>query len=273
MARVPVLAGDAGQELLDRAMRQAEAGNEEGTSPLDRARVITEQARHLITRGEPAQAEQALQQAHQQAHQLFTTAGAEDEAATVMGIIADIAYDRGELDEALRIRREIELPALERLGDTRSAAVTWGQIADIAYRRGELDEALRIQREIELPALERLGDTRSAAVTWGQIADIAYQSGELDEAAELQHKRLEVNKQLGDLDGIAAATWDLAQIDLTREDYESAFPRTAPADPATGTPSGPGRTLRRSPAGDHSTGAPAADDPAAKAPAASTPHH
>jgi hypothetical protein len=62
-------------------MRQAEAGNEEGTSPLDRARVITEQARHLITRGEPAQAEQALQQAHQ----LFTTAGAEDEAATVMG--------------------------------------------------------------------------------------------------------------------------------------------------------------------------------------------
>jgi hypothetical protein len=142
--------------------------NEEGTSPLDRARVITEQARHLITRGEPAQAERALQQALQQAHQLFTTAGAEDEAATVMGIIADIAYDRGELDEALRIRREIELPAFERLGDTRETAVTWGKIADIAYRRGELGEA-----------------------------------------AELQHKRLEVNKQLGDLDGIAAATWDL----------------------------------------------------------------
>ena len=136
MARVPVLAGDAGQELLDRAMRQAEAGNEEGTSPLDRARVITEQARHLITRGEPAQAEQALQQAHQP---VFTTAGAEDEAATVMGIIADIAYDPGELDEALRIRREIELPVYERLGDTRSAAVTLGQIADIAYQSGELD--------------------------------------------------------------------------------------------------------------------------------------
>ena len=160
-------------------MRQAEAGNKEGTSPLDRARGITGQARHLITRGEPAQAEQALQQAHQ----LFTTAGAEDEAATVMGIIADIAYQRGELDEALRIRREITRPAFERLGDTRSAAVTSGQIADIAYRRGELDAA-----------------------------------------AELQHKRLEVNKQLGDLNGIAAATWDLAQIDLTREDYESAFP-------------------------------------------------
>lgn len=61
----------------------------------------------------------------------------------------------------------------------------------------------------------------------GSVAHIAHQRGEVDEAAELQHKRLEVNKQLGDLDGIAAATWDLAQIDLTREDYESAFPRLA----------------------------------------------
>ena len=34
-----------------------------------------------------------------------------------------------------------------------------------------------------------------------------------------------MNKQLGDLDGIAAATWGLAQIDLAREDYQSALPR------------------------------------------------
>jgi hypothetical protein len=43
----------------------------------------------------------------------------------------------------------------------------------------------------------------------------------------LQNKRLEVNKQLGDLDGIAAASWDLARIDLARQDYQSAFPRLA----------------------------------------------
>ena len=41
----------------------------------------------------------------------------------------------------------------------------------------------------------------------------------------MQRKRLEVNRQLGDLDGIAAADWALAQIDLAREDYQSAFPR------------------------------------------------
>ena len=65
----------------------------------------------------------------------------------------------------------------------------------------------------------------STAITWGNIADIAYRRGDYDDAAQLQGKRLEINEQLGDLDGIAAANWDLAQIDLAREDYQAAFPR------------------------------------------------
>ena len=57
-------------------------------------------------------------------------------AAITWGQIADIAYQRGDYEEALRIRREVQLPVWERLGDTRETAVTWGQIADIAYQRG-----------------------------------------------------------------------------------------------------------------------------------------
>ena len=58
---------------------------------------------------------------------------------------------RGELDEALQIRNEEELPVYERLGDVRERAVTMGQIADILQARGEFDEALRIRSEEELP--------------------------------------------------------------------------------------------------------------------------
>ncbi|WP_416959602.1 CHAT domain-containing protein [Streptomyces sp. Agncl-13] len=145
--------------------------------------------------------------------------------AVTWGRIADILQQRGEIDEALRIRREVELPVYERIGDTRSTAVTWGQIADIFEQRGEIDEALRIRREVELPVYERIGDTRSTAVTWGKIADILQQRGEIDEALELQLKRLEVNEQLGDMDGIAAANWDLAQIDLSHQDLDAAVPR------------------------------------------------
>ena len=169
--------------------------------------------------------DEALRIRHEVQLPAFERLGDARSAAVTWGSIADIAYERGDYDEALRIRHEVQLPAFERLGDTRSAAVVWGCIADITYERGDFEEALRIRREIELPVYMRLGDTRSAAITWGSIADIAYERGDYDEAAELQEKRLEVNQQLGDLGGIAAASWGLARIDLARKDQQAAIPR------------------------------------------------
>ncbi|EXI93012.1 MAG: putative ATPase [Candidatus Accumulibacter sp. BA-94] len=75
---------------------------------------------------------------------------------------------RGQLDEALRIYREEQLPVYERLGDVRSRAVTQravtqGKIADVLQARGQLDEALRIYRDV-LPVFERLGSVRDALI-------------------------------------------------------------------------------------------------------------
>ena len=212
--------GDAGEALLDRAMGQTEAGDDPGTDPLDQARVIFERASRLMTRGEIKQAEQLLTQAYQ----IFTMGGSEGEAATVMSSIADIAHQRGDYDEALRIRQEITLPAYERLGDTRETAITWGQIADIAYRRGNYDEALRIRQEIQLPAFERLGDTRSIAVTWGNIADIAYQRGNYDEALRIRQEiTLPAFERLGDTRSIAVTWGNIADIAYQRGNYDEAL--------------------------------------------------
>ena len=105
--------------------------------------------------------------------------------------IADIpVYERlqarGDLDEALRIRREEQIPVFERLGDVRSLAITRGKIADIVEARGDLDEALRIRREEQIPVFERLGDVRSLAITRGKIADIVQARGDLDEALRIR---------------------------------------------------------------------------------------
>ena len=89
--------------------------------------------------------------------------------ALTLGQIADILQDRGELDEALRIRQEDELPVYERLGDVRSRAVTLGKIADILQARGELDEALRIRQEEQLPVYERLQLARDLLVCRAKI--------------------------------------------------------------------------------------------------------
>jgi tetratricopeptide (TPR) repeat protein len=209
--------GEVGEALLNRAVQQVEAGDEQATSPLDQARVIAERAGHLITRGELEQAGQLLRHAYQ----LFTAVGSEDEAAAAMDSIADIAYRRGDYDEALRIRQEVELPVYERLGDARSVTVIWGKIADTAHRRGDYDEALRIRQEVELPVYERFGDDRSVAVTWGKIAEIAYERGDYDEALRIrQEVELPVYERLGDVRSVALTWGSIADIAHRRGDYD-----------------------------------------------------
>ena len=133
--------------------------------------------------------------------------------AITEGRIANILEARGELDEALRIRTEEELPVYEQLGDARSIAVTRGRIADILQARGELDEALRIRTEEELPVYERLGDVRAGAIAQGRIADILQARGELDKALRIRiEEELPVYERLGDVRACAIAQARIADI-------------------------------------------------------------
>ncbi|HSS79276.1 MAG TPA: hypothetical protein VLV54_21325, partial [Thermoanaerobaculia bacterium] len=107
---------------------------------------------------------------------------------------------RGDLEEALRIRREEELPVYERLGDVRSRAVTMGQIADVLQARGDLEEALRIRREEELPVYERLGDVRSLLVGQANLAltHLARgQEGDRETAKTLLHAAFQAAASMG----------------------------------------------------------------------------
>ena len=112
---------------------------------------------------------------------------ARDQAVSV-GRIASILEQRGQTDEALRIRREEELPVYERLGDVRSKAVTMGQIADILHQRGQTDEALRIYREECLPVCEGLGDVRSQATCkWAIGMMLIHRKNHKDYREGLEH--------------------------------------------------------------------------------------
>jgi len=44
---------------------------------------------------------------------------------------------QGQLDEALRIRQEEQLPVFERLGDVHAKAITVGRMADILQVQGQ----------------------------------------------------------------------------------------------------------------------------------------
>jgi tetratricopeptide (TPR) repeat protein len=140
------------------------------------------------------------------------------------GRIADMLQARGELDEALRIRREEQLPIYERLGDVRAAAVTKGKIADVLQARGELDEALRIRREEALPVYERLGDVREAAITKGKIADVLQARGELDEALRIRREEaLPIYERLGDVREAAMTKGQIADVLQARGELDEAL--------------------------------------------------
>ncbi|MFC8721413.1 tetratricopeptide repeat protein, partial [Kitasatospora sp. NPDC057198] len=211
--------GSRADTLLHRAVQQIQS-NQQHTDPADHAAVLYDHANRLLTRGETGQAETLLHQAQQ----LFTDLGDTRSVAVTWGQIADILQRRGEVDEALRIHHEVQLPEYQRIGDTHSVAVTWGQIADILQRRGQIDEALRIHHEVELPEYQRIGDTHSTAATWGRIADILQQRGQIDEALRIHHKvQLPAFERIGDTHSTAVTWGQIADILQRRGQIDEAL--------------------------------------------------
>ncbi len=153
-----------------------------------------------------------------------TASGQDGTLAHAQGKIADILQSRGDLEEALRIRREEQMPMYERLGDARSRAITQGKIADILQSRGDLKEALRIHHDEMLPVFERLGDVKGRAVTQGKIADILQSRGDLEEALRIRRDEiLPVVDRLGDVKGRAVTQGQIADILQSRGDLEEAL--------------------------------------------------
>src|SRR5262249_48843427 len=128
-------------ELQDQLLEMGLASDDHDAAA--RAMLEASYADRLWQKGHP---EQSL--AHlTSATATFEKLGDAHSLAVTKGKIANILAARGDLDAALKIRTEEQLPTFEELGDVRELAVTKGQIAGILYRRGDLDAALKIRTE------------------------------------------------------------------------------------------------------------------------------
>lgn len=89
------------------------------------------------------------------------------------GRIADILQARGELEEALRIRREEVLPVCERLGDIRGLLVGRTNLAITLVKRGRAEDRPEIRTLLQqaLQDAERLRLPEAATIR-GYIAKI-----------------------------------------------------------------------------------------------------
>jgi len=204
---------------LDDRLEQAQA-NGEHVDVFDAMAPHFEIGKILHTRGRLEEAEHRFRRMHD----LAATAGLDREKVLALGNIADILQARGQLDEAMRIRQEQELPVYQKLGDVRSVAVCQGNIADILQARGQLDEAMRIRQEQELPVYEKLGNVRELAVCQGKIADILKARGQLDEAMRIrQEQELPVYEKLGDVRELAVCQGNIADILQARGQLDEAM--------------------------------------------------
>jgi predicted MPP superfamily phosphohydrolase/tetratricopeptide (TPR) repeat protein len=157
-------------------------------------------------------------------HDLALAENNEREAALSSGLQADILERRGELDEALRILFEEEIPVYEKLEEVRQKAVALGQVADILTKQDKLDEAMRIRREEEIPAYEQLGAVRDRAVALGKVADILAKRGELDESLRIRREEeLPVYEQFGNARERAIALGKIANILAQRRELDEAI--------------------------------------------------
>ena len=179
---------------------------------LDAALTSVYVARREKRLGNPVLAIDSLEKAAQG----FRDAGWEREWAIARGELADILSARGQLDEALRIRTEEELPVYERLGDVRSKAVTQGKIADILFARGQLDEALALH-EANAKAYEALGDGDGIANVRFRTAQIRLSRGDhqtqgLQQIHDDLAESFAILTRMGRADGIGHVGLLLAQV-------------------------------------------------------------
>ena len=89
--------------------------------------------------------------------------------------------------------------------------------------QGDLIAALDLLEQ-ERAAQDASGNQRAVAAVLGEISRVRFAQKEVNLARQLQQQRLEINREHEDLDGTAAALWDLAQIELSQGAHEQALP-------------------------------------------------
>ena len=193
----------------------------------DRAAVRPIDAELLVELGDLHRWEgdtESARKAYREAEEALAHSSDRRRLAIARGRMADLVAMRGDLSEAIRIRREEELPVYEGLGDMRLYALTKGEIADALTWRGDFADALRIRQDEELPIYEELGLERLAAVTKGRIADLLFEQGRFEEAFRIrQDEVLPWFEQASDAHSRAVTLGRMADMHMAQGQVDEAL--------------------------------------------------
>lgn len=134
----------------------------------------------------------------------------EGEALRVVG---DILAQRGDTDEAMKVRKQ-EIRCFEEEGMDLAVAAANGRLAELLARIGEAKKALQIYEDIELPAYRLHGLAREESIVLGKIGALHRSAGDHSAASAVFKDREKAAIALGDPREFAVARCDTATTQL-----------------------------------------------------------
>ena len=140
--------------------------------------------------------------------------------AAVTGRLADLASERGKINEA-RTGYLTSMALKGRIGDDRGVAADLNNLGILAQDAGDNDEARR-QFEAALANNRAGGRPEVAATNLVNLAGLAAMDGHFGTATALYRDALETWRQRGDDAEVAVALFGLGQLEMRRGDYPAA---------------------------------------------------
>jgi tetratricopeptide (TPR) repeat protein len=156
---------------------------------------------------------------YQECLKIETELGNRAGMASALGLLGDIAHDRGDYAQAAALYRQ-SLAVQTELGQAGMAAIG-GCLGDIARNRGDYDQAEALYHQ-SLAVQTELGDRSGIATSWGSLGENELGRGNLDAAEIWLKKALTVMEDLQMAWHIAEVNWRLAQLYRAKGDEPQA---------------------------------------------------
>jgi tetratricopeptide (TPR) repeat protein len=176
-------------QALDRIKELQEKGS--AVDPFEHGAFALAQARLLVQSGKPGVALPFFELAQR----LAIKRDSERDAVVVMGDIARLKADKGEVEEALRLQTE-RLETNRRLGDLDSQAATLWDIAQIELGRGDITKAAPLIAEA-YAIVDQTGRLEGICAIGEVFGQILIAAGQREEGLAVLHRSEEGFRRMG----------------------------------------------------------------------------
>ncbi|MRR10196.1 tetratricopeptide repeat protein, partial [bacterium] len=145
-----------------------------------------------------------------EAQRAFLAADDHGGQARVLGLRGNIAWDRGRLEEAMRLYRD-KLDIARRIDDTEGIVGTLGNLGGVHFTRGDREQAMRyLQEQLDLAAAHDL--QADLCIALGNFALMLTAARDFPAALEYCRRQQTLAARMGDKVGLGYAMDNMGHI-------------------------------------------------------------